>query len=400
MAGLASTEDFNAIMLRDAARPAENSGTTLSAYKDLMLILVKGRRHVQVRLVEPIASSINSGDNYILVTPTEVYNYVGKYSNVIERTRSAEIASSIQQNKDLGCNANQVITVSEEKPTCSRNDTSKFWQLLGTEDDEVTVTEAGHPDEDEVYEGVVINTNMVYELIDKELVPYTEYWGVIPKINMLEPTKILVFDFGSEMYIWNGKLANLQNRKLASDMAKELWKAGYDYSECTVCPLTAASVIGARKGSESVERKASARPDWCLLLKVTQHMEPVLFKEKFLDWPEFKQVIQTKSNESKEQADGSVTVLPFDVSLITQPNDTPVDLMLEGSHLGRGKEWFDEEVCFSLHLYNNSPVAEDRVEDPPGYLIIKVFTYSTDQEIESDNNSKYDCMAHRRILSN
>jgi supervillin len=41
-------------------------------YKDLMLLQVKGRRHVQTRSVEPVASSINSGDNYVLVTPTEV----------------------------------------------------------------------------------------------------------------------------------------------------------------------------------------------------------------------------------------------------------------------------------------------------------------------------------------
>ncbi|XP_015515749.2 supervillin isoform X2 [Neodiprion lecontei] len=349
LAGLASTEDFNAISLRNAAEYAQSSGSTLCAYKKLMLILVKGRRHVQVRLVEPIASSINSGDNYILVTPTEVYNYVGKYSNVIERTRSADIALTIQQNKEFGCTANQVITVSEEKSTCSRNDTSKFWNLLGIDDEIIDVTKAGHPDEDELYENVVIKTNMVYELIDKELVPFTDFWGVIPKIEMLEPNKILIFDFGSEMYIWNGKLATLPNRKLAFDMASELWKKGYDYSECTVCPLTAASVIGARQTPGSVENKASMRPDWCLLLKVTQHMEPVLFKEKFLDWPDFKKVIQTKSNDSKESVDSGVSVQPFNVSVIIQPNTTPVDLMLEGSHLGRGKEWFDKELR-KIHL--------------------------------------------------
>lgn len=55
------------------------STNKLQPYKDLMLILVKGRRHVQARLVEPVAECINSGDNYILVTKSEVIiDYIGR----------------------------------------------------------------------------------------------------------------------------------------------------------------------------------------------------------------------------------------------------------------------------------------------------------------------------------
>lgn len=48
------------------------STNKLQPYKDVMLILIKGRRHVQARLVEPVVDNINSGDNYILVTKSEV----------------------------------------------------------------------------------------------------------------------------------------------------------------------------------------------------------------------------------------------------------------------------------------------------------------------------------------
>ena len=68
-----------------------------------MLIQVKGRRYCQPRLMEPTAKSINSGDAFVLVTPTDVFNWVGRFSNVIERNRSAEIAASILQRKELGC---------------------------------------------------------------------------------------------------------------------------------------------------------------------------------------------------------------------------------------------------------------------------------------------------------
>lgn len=72
LAGLASTEDFGALTLKNVDVEATGYGNKLPPHKDVMLILVKGRRHVQVRLVEPVVASINSGDNFILVTRNEV----------------------------------------------------------------------------------------------------------------------------------------------------------------------------------------------------------------------------------------------------------------------------------------------------------------------------------------
>lgn len=79
LAGLASTEDFSAVTLRNVTE-TNVSTNKLQPYKDLMLILIKGRRHVQARLIEPVAECINSGDNYILVTKSEVIiDCAGRY---------------------------------------------------------------------------------------------------------------------------------------------------------------------------------------------------------------------------------------------------------------------------------------------------------------------------------
>lgn len=40
---------------------------------------------------------------------------------------------SIQQHKDLGCQASQVITINEDKITCTRSQLQKFWNYLGIE---------------------------------------------------------------------------------------------------------------------------------------------------------------------------------------------------------------------------------------------------------------------------
>ncbi|XP_050573054.1 supervillin isoform X2 [Bombus affinis] len=342
LAGLASTEDFSNITLRNVT-DTNISSNRLQPYKDLMLLLIKGRRHVQVRLVEPVAESINSGDNFVLVTKSEVYNYIGKYCNVIEKARGAEIALSIQQNKDLGCQTFQVITINEDKLTCTKSQLQKFWSYLGAENENVDVIEGGHPDEDELYETFMIDTNMVYEIKDEELVPLEKYWGTIPKIEMLDPNKVLVFDFGSEMYIWSGKGASTDKKKLATHLATEMWQEGYDYSECTVCPISAASMIGRRTMSKIDLKSAKVRPKWCLLAKLTQHVETILFREKFLDWPNVSRIIRIRGTKSKENVDGTVTIEVCNINNLLEENTIPVDLILEGTHLGRGTGWYDDE---------------------------------------------------------
>ncbi|XP_076247383.1 supervillin isoform X2 [Calliopsis andreniformis] len=343
LAGLASTEDFSNVTLRNIAE-TNMSINKLQPYKDLMLILIKGRRHVQVRLIEPIADSLNSGDNFILVTKSEVYNYVGKYCNVIEKAHGAEIAMSIQQNKDLGSQAPQVITINEDKTTCSKSQLQKFWNYLGIDSESMNVVDGGHPDEDELYETAMIDTNMVYEMKDEELVPLEKYWGAIPKIEMLDPNKVLVFDFGSEMYIWSGKGASADKKRIATHLATEMWKEGYDYSECAVCPINAASMIGIRTTPGSDLKSAKARPKWCLLAKLTQHVETILFREKFLDWPNVSGIIRVRGNKIKEEVDGTISIEPYNVNNLLEEDIPPVDLVLEGCHLGRGTGWYDNEL--------------------------------------------------------
>ena len=124
---------------------------SLLPYREKMLIQVKGRRFCQSRLMPPVAESINSGDCYVLVTPTQVFNWQGKFSNVIERARSAEIALTILQRKELCCKAApKVETIEEEKLVASGRESRKFWKCLTGSEEAPEVKEAGPPGEDEV----------------------------------------------------------------------------------------------------------------------------------------------------------------------------------------------------------------------------------------------------------
>ena len=49
--------------------------------------------------------------------------------------------------------------------------------------------------------------------------------------------QVLVFDFGTEFYVWQGKGVSFEERKQGMALAQKLWNKGYDYSECCVNPM-------------------------------------------------------------------------------------------------------------------------------------------------------------------
>lgn len=50
--------------------------------------------------------------------------------------------------------------------------------------------------------------------------------------------QVLVFDFGTEFYLWQGKAVSMEQRKLGLKLAKQLYEKGYDYTESVVNPVS------------------------------------------------------------------------------------------------------------------------------------------------------------------
>lgn len=327
LAGLASRENFSNISLRSVNLMEQNSNNSALPYKKVMLLQIKGRRHVQTRLVEPRASSLNSGDCFLLLSPQYCFLWVGEFSNVIEKAKASELATLIQTKRELGCRATYVQTI-EEGINTHTHAAKDFWKLLGGQ---TSYQSAGDPKEDELYETAIIETNCVYRLTDDKLVPDDDYWGKIPKCSLLQSKEVLVFDFGSEVYVWHGKEVTLAQRKIAFQLAKHLWNGTFDYENCDINPLDPGEC------NPLIPRKGQGRPDWAIFGRVTEHNETILFKEKFLDWTELKRPTEKNSGEVVHQKDDPRTdVKPYDVTRMVATPQMTASTILDGVNVGRG----------------------------------------------------------------
>ncbi len=235
LAALTAAENFAEINLRKIDQPSV-AKFAFEPYKELMLILIKGRRHCSLRLVNPTYESINEGDCYLLITSLKVFAWFGRYANTYEKSKTTDLIDYLKQHRDFGLrNEVKYFFLDQAKDDTENDIHAEFRDILQGEIDDYKLID--DVTDDDFYETNITELNRVYRVENDLLMPLNDFCFQPLSIKILDSNEVLVFDFGSELYVWNGKHADKIKRNMGLQLAQQLWNDSYDYSECIINPF-------------------------------------------------------------------------------------------------------------------------------------------------------------------
>ncbi|CAI9765656.1 unnamed protein product [Fraxinus pennsylvanica] len=172
------------------------------------LYICRGKRVVRLKQVPFSRSSLNHDDVFILDTKGKIYQFNGANSNIQERAKALEVIQYLKEKYHEGmCD----VAIVDDGKLQAETDSGEFWLLFGgfapigkkvaTEDD--IVPEKTPPKLYSIIDGQVKD-------VDCEL-----------SKSSLENNKCYLLDCGAEVFVWVGRVTQVEERKVAIQAAED-----------------------------------------------------------------------------------------------------------------------------------------------------------------------------------
>ncbi|XWS66337.1 hypothetical protein CRYUN_Cryun05aG0191000 [Craigia yunnanensis] len=172
------------------------------------LYVCKGKRVVRLKQVPFARSSLNHDDVFILDTQNKIYQFNGANSNIQERAKALEVIQFLKEKYHEGmCD----VAIVDDGKLDTESDSGEFWVLFGgfapigkkvtNEDDVIPETTPAK----------------LYSITDGE-VKLVE--GELLK-GILENNKCYLLDCGAEVFVWVGRVTQVDDRKVASQVVED-----------------------------------------------------------------------------------------------------------------------------------------------------------------------------------
>ncbi|KAL3683221.1 hypothetical protein R1sor_001243 [Riccia sorocarpa] len=204
-------------------------------FENKLFVIHGTRASTRVTQVPLARESLTHEDVFILDTQDKIYQFNGEKSNLAERGKAMEV---IQQLKEANHEGSSEVVFVDESGEGSEDD--GFWSVFG---------DAGPiGDKAQEVEAAPLKLFIVEDGVLKE----TEETSELKK-DSLDTKSCYLLDAGSEIYIWFGRGASLDQRKAAT--------------------------LAAEKLVSSAKKPSSTR-----ITRVTEDVETAGFKSHFQEW--------------------------------------------------------------------------------------------------------------------
>jgi len=212
------------------------------------LLQVKGKRNVRVREVDPLISSMNKGDVFILDKENDVFVYVGEKARNVERLKAISVANQVRDQDHRGRARVEIVDAYS-----SAVDVDKFFAALGSGSKDLVPEESAGGD-DQAFEKNEESSVQISEVSDSSgKVKVTPLTRPIRQ-EQLKQTDVYILDtISGSIYVWIGKQATEREKSEAMTKAQEIFTA-------------------------------KKYPVWVKVERVLQNTEPAIFKQYFASW--------------------------------------------------------------------------------------------------------------------
>ncbi|XP_077241687.1 villin 2 [Tasmannia lanceolata] len=206
------------------------------------LYVCRGKRVVRLKQVPFARSSLNHDDVFILDTENKIYQFNGANSNIQERAKSLEVIQFLKEKYHEGkCD----VAIIDDGKLVAESDSGEFWVLFGGF---APIGKKATSDDDLILEA---SPGKLYSIIDGQVEIVAE--DTLSKA-LLENNKSYLLDCRAEVFVWVGRITQVEDRKAASQAAEEF--------------ITNQN-----------------RPKSTRITRVIQGFEPHSFKSNFESWP-------------------------------------------------------------------------------------------------------------------
>ncbi|KAG2551786.1 hypothetical protein PVAP13_9KG451600 [Panicum virgatum] len=225
------------------------------------LYICKGKRAIRVKEVPFSRSSLNHDDVFILDTEKKIYQFNGANSNIQERAKALEVIQHLKEKYHDGvCN----VAIVDDGKLQAESDSGEFWVLFGGF---APIGKKAVSDDDVVLE---TTAPKLYSINNGQL----KLEDIVLTKSILENTKCFLLDCGAELFVWVGRVTQVEDRKTASAAVEKF-------------------II------------KENRPKTTRITQVIQGYENHTFKSKFESWP----ASSTAGNSNTEEGRIKVTAL-------------------------------------------------------------------------------------------